>query len=175
MLQASDHDFIAGVPIMRDRAADVRCQRGHVVAKDDLFRAGRVIEICHRSMRFIQNGSGFLAGGERAAVIGIVLGQASGNAVERLPGDLGTARVGEENHALVLQGRKLAARCFLISPNRQLALAGPGSRPQNQAGGQLQAVLWVVRCITNGQSPPAMDFHTQVGSGLTIKWLYGCT
>ena len=96
-------------------------QRGHVVAKDDLFRAGGIVEVGHRRMRFVQYGIGFLTGGKRAAVVGIVLGQVGGHAVKRLLSDLGTAGVIEENHAfMLLQSRELAADGGQVKRHRVL-------------------------------------------------------
>jgi hypothetical protein len=78
-----------------------RCERGHVVAENDLLRAGGVQEVGHRGVGLVQDGIGFSAGLERAFMIGVALQQIALDAFGRLPGDLRPAGVVEEDSRAV--------------------------------------------------------------------------
>jgi hypothetical protein len=108
VVKAGDHNFIAGVEPVRQAPADVQGERGHVVAEDDLLRAGGVQEIRHGGMRFFQDGIGLPAGGKSTVVVGVALQQVTLDALSRLPGDLGTAGVVEEDGRAVERGELFA-------------------------------------------------------------------
>ena len=79
-------------------------QGGHVVAEDDLLRAGGVQEVRHGGMGFIQDGIGLPAGGESAFVVGVAFQQVTLDALGRLAGDLRPAGVVEEDGRAVERG-----------------------------------------------------------------------
>lgn len=83
-------------------------QAGHVVAEDDLVRARGVVEVRHGLVGFVQDGVRGAAGGECAAVVGVALEQVAVDAVKGVVGDLGAARVVEED-GLPVEGGELGA------------------------------------------------------------------
>jgi hypothetical protein len=107
MVQPGERDLVALLPLAGDRAAEVQRERGHVVAEDDLLRAGSIVEVRHGAMGFVQHGVRGATGGEGAFVIRVAFQQVAVDALEGLPGDLGAARVVEENRRTI-EGGELA-------------------------------------------------------------------
>ena len=77
----------------RQRAAEAEGQRRHVGAEDDLLGAGGVEEIGHGAPGFVHQGVGAAAGGERAAVVGVVGHQVIDHPVDHVLRHLGPAGI----------------------------------------------------------------------------------
>src|ERR1700687_4489082 len=71
MVQASDHDFVAGLQSSSQAAADSEGEGSHVGTKDDLLGAGGIEKVGYRPACFSHDGVGFSTGTKRAAVVGI--------------------------------------------------------------------------------------------------------
>ena len=71
-------------------------ERGHVVAENNFFRAGGIVEIRHGAMGFIQNGIRCDTGGEGSFMVGIAFQQILVDAFKGLSGDLRAPWIIEE-------------------------------------------------------------------------------
>ena len=85
----------------------------HVVAENDLLRAGGIVEIRHGSVGFIQDFIGSDTGGEGSLMVGIAFQQILVDAFQRLSGDLRTARIVEKD-SRTIKRRKLASDDFSV-------------------------------------------------------------
>ena len=108
MVQARDHDLVAGLPGAGESAADGKGQGGHVVAEDDLLGPGGVEEIRHGGVGIFQYGIRGAAGLEGSAVVGVVIDQIGVHPVDDRLGDLRSAGIIEED-IRALQCGELAA------------------------------------------------------------------
>ena len=72
VIQTGDDNDVAGVPLPRDRTANVERQAGHIVAEDNFIRRSSVQEFRHGDMGLMQHRIGFNAGGKGAFVVGVV-------------------------------------------------------------------------------------------------------
>ena len=87
MVEAGDHDLVAGLEVAADRAGDRVGQGRHVGPEGD-FVGGAVEEVGHGAAGFGDHGIGVAAGGVGSAGIGVVAAQVVGNGVDDALRDL---------------------------------------------------------------------------------------
>ncbi len=119
VVEAGDDQGVAGVEGEGEGAGEGEGEGGHVGAKDDLFRAGGVEELRHRRAGLVQDGIRLLPGGKSPAVVGVGVEQVIVHPVQAVAGDLGAARVVEEDVRLG-QRRELGTDSIQIQRHRLL-------------------------------------------------------
>ena len=78
VVEARDHDLVAGLQRRGDRARDVHRERRHVGAELDLRRVGRVEQVRQRGVRVVEDGVAPLRGQERPVVVRVRLAVVAG-------------------------------------------------------------------------------------------------
>jgi hypothetical protein len=114
VVQASDHDLVAGAQQPADDTAELEGQCGHVGAEDDLIRGSCVQEIRHRLVGGREHGDRLLAGPERAMGVGVAACQIAAHSVDHGLRHLGAAGAVEVDGWMARihqgKGRKLRAK-----------------------------------------------------------------
>ncbi len=119
VIQASDHDLVAGLPGARQRTADIEGQAGHIGPEDDGLWARCIDEVGQGLACLINDGVRGLAGGESAPVVGVVLVQVSLDTLQAAACDLRAAGVIQKDCG-VLQRRKLVANLIEVEGHNWL-------------------------------------------------------
>ena len=92
--------FIAWPQSFGDSTAEVKCERRHVLPKDDLIRRRSIEKVRDRHVRRVDDLIGLQAGRKDAAVVGIAGLQIADHGIDDLLGNLGAAGAIEENRLL---------------------------------------------------------------------------
>jgi len=132
VVEAADHDLVAGPQRRADRARHVERQRGHVRAQPDLGGVDTE-EVGERRVRVRDDRIGALRGQERAAVIGVRLPVVAGDGVDHRLRDLRpTGAVEEDERPAVLgerEGRESGANRIDVEGGCHVAGDASGSGP----------------------------------------------
>ena len=102
VVHAGDDDLVAGSDLTAQRAADAKRERRHVRAEHDFLRRSGVQHVGDGLVRIVQHGVAALAGGERAAVVGVAVGQVVADGVDHRLRHLGAAGVVEKHGRLAV-------------------------------------------------------------------------
>jgi len=112
MVEGGQEDFVARAKLAADRAREGECNRGHVLAEDDLIGV-TMKEIGHGRARAGDHLVGSTAGQEGATRVGVGVHQVALDGVHHLRGNLRSRGSVEKRGGLAvdlrLQGRKLGA------------------------------------------------------------------
>jgi hypothetical protein len=137
VVERRDDDLVAGPQRGADAPPDMERERRHVVAELDLVRAGGSEEVGDSRVRFLGHRVGRLARRERAAVVGVGVGQVAGDRVDDALRDLGAAGSVEEGDRSPVLGmaerRELGPECVDVehgSPMIRAVRSGGGRRAQ---------------------------------------------
>ena len=117
VIHAGHDQLVAGLEGLADGPAQVEVERGHVRPEDDFLPVRRVEEVRDGLACGMFHGVGALAGGERAAMIGVHAGVVFGHGIDHPLGNLGSGRV-VEMHGQRAAGVHGALQCRELGAQR---------------------------------------------------------
>ncbi len=135
MIEARDQHFVTGPQRASESTAEVKCQRRHIGAEDDFLCRGCIEQIGGGLMRFVQDGVGFAAGREDAALVGVARGQVMHHRIDDALRHLRPAGPVEENRRAgscptnAIQRRELLAESIDIEHHNYRPTSTPGVLP----------------------------------------------